>query len=378
MSRSPIYTQFGEGEWNEKLTHILRFRIEITVFTNVHFSIIMEYPALRGVELIRSFPGAVALWQSHNRDLVDRNFAVFYSIKSLDRWLSVRLETLGNIIVLLAAVSSIYLTRTGRLLPGTAGWGLTQALSITGLLTWAVRVLTDLESQMMSVVRVSEMISTNAEGDPFSSLLHSSASVPFEFEVPGSAFTSIELSSNNTVTDVDSVASLMRAPCTDTPLLQSSWPWLGGIEFKNVSMRYNSESPLALKNVNLSIPPGKSLAIVGHTGSGKSSLLLTLFRLVEIESYGSIEIDGVDIRSISLQTLRDVLSIIPQDPVLFAGSLFYNLDATGKASKEDAWMALEAACPDLANQARSSGFGLDFSISEGGKNLSAGQRQLVW
>ena len=338
----------------------------------------MGSTALRGVEIIRSFPGAVSLWSSHNRHLLDRNFATFYSIKSLDRWLSVRLETLGNIIVLAAAISSVFLTRAGRLQSGTAGWGLTQALSITGLLTWAVRVLTDLESQMMSVVRVSEMIPSDSVGDSLSSVSHASIHVPFEYEAPGSVFALKRYTSNSTTTDINSDSLLRCAPCNDKPLLQSGWPWLGGVEFKNISMRYNGESPLALKNVNLSVPPGKTLAIVGHTGSGKSSLLLTLFRLVEIESYGSIEIDGVDIRSISLQTLRDVLSIIPQDPVLFAGTLMFNLDATGKATVEDAWIALEAACPELADQARASGKGLDFPISEGGKNLSAGQRQLVW
>jgi ABC-type multidrug transport system fused ATPase/permease subunit len=132
-----------------------------------------------------------------------------------------------------------------------------------------------------------------------------------------------------------------------------------------------------LKNVSIGVPAGTTLGVVGRTGSGKSSLLLTLFRLVEIEGGGSIEIDGVDIRSVSLQTLRETLSIIPQDPVLFAGTVMYNLDATGKASHEDAWAALSAASPELAQQFRNAGTGLDTVVAEGGKNLSLGQRQLL-
>ena len=97
---------------------------------------------------------------------------------------------------------------------------------------------------------------------------------------------------------------------------------------------------------------------------------------MEIESGGSIEIDGVDIRSVGLEDLRQSLAIIPQDPVLFAGSIAYNLDATGKASPEDMWEALEAASPSLAQQFRNSG-GLDSQIVEAGKNLSLGQRQLI-
>jgi ABC-type multidrug transport system fused ATPase/permease subunit len=165
-------------------------------------------------------------------------------------------------------------------------------------------------------------------------------------------------------------------PLTETALIADGWPWKGGVLFKNVSMRYNPSSPLVLKRVTLSVPPGSTLGVVGRTGSGKSSLLLTLFRIIEIESGGSIEIDSVDIRSVSIQTLRENLSIIPQDPVLFAGSIAYNLDATGKASPEDMWEALEAASPELVEQFRAAQ-GLETPISEGGNNLSQGQRQLI-
>ena len=120
-----------------------------------------------------------------------------------------------------------------------------------------------------------------------------------------------------------------------------------------------------------------------QTGSGKSSLLVTLFRLVEIENIphegeSSIEIDGIDIRAVSLGSLRQSLAIIPQDPVLFTGTLAFNLDASGQCSREEMISALQAASPSLADYfLQSSANGLDTQISEGGKNLSLGQRQLI-
>ena len=332
-TRSPIYTHFGE--------------------------------TLRGAETIRSFSGSPSLWSSNMRQIVDKNLSIFYSVKSLDRWLSIRLESLGNVVVLLAAFASIVLTRSGKLKSGSAGWGLTQSLAITGLLTWAVRVLTDLESQMMSVMRVTELTNLDASTTPEGPF---PTEIPQEYEAPGEALAPLF--------DNDQT-SLPKAPVQDRALIQTGWPWKGHISFNNVSMRYNSVSPLALNRVTMNVPSGTTLGIVGRTGSGKSSLLLTLFRLIEIEKGGEILIDGVDIRSISLQTLRQTLSIIPQDPTLFSGTLFYNLDATGNSKPEDAWLALEAASPDLANEFRRSGEGLDTIIEEGGKNYSAGQRQLI-
>jgi ABC-type multidrug transport system fused ATPase/permease subunit len=168
----------------------------------------------------------------------------------------------------------------------------------------------------------------------------------------------------------------MLSPENEAALLESGWP-LGHVRFNNVSMRYNPGSPLVLDRVCVDIPAGTTLGVVGRTGSGKSSLLLTLFRLVDVEGAGSITIDGVDIRSLSLQGLRDSLSIIPQSPTLFAGTLLYNLDSSGRATPESAWSSLEAASTELARQFRDSESGLETMISEGGRNLSLGQRQLI-
>lgn len=334
-SRAPIYTHFGE--------------------------------ALRGTETIRSIPSAAAFWSSRHRHLTDRNLSVYASVKALDRWLSIRLESLGNTVVFACAVASVFLTRSGKLKAGSAGWGLTQALAITGLMTWAVRVLTDLETYMMSVVRIEEVTDLEPEGTKTMPPAETNA-MPRESSAPGEALLSLYTQGAPNVT---------MAPLNDAALVSSGWPWKGHIGFEQVSMRYNPVSPLVLKNVSIDLPPGTTLGIVGRTGSGKSSLLLTLFRLVEIESGGSIKIDGIDIRSVSLQTLRESLSIIPQDPVLFAGTLMYNLDATGKATPADAWAALESASPELAQQFKEAGTGLETYISEGGKNLSSGQRQLI-
>ena len=308
--------------------------------------------------------------------MTDRNLGVFYTVKAFDRWLSTRLETLGNAVVFTAAIAAVFLTRTGALGAGSAGWGLTQALSVTGLLTWAVRCLTDLETNMMSVMRVRELTDLDSEDADLRKLppkiksaeaKPSAPRIPREFSKGGEAL--------QPLLPRDSVHASL-APTDSEALMKTGWPWRGNVFFNNISMRYNPTAPLVLRNVTLGVPAGTTLGIVGRTGSGKSSLLLTLFRLVEIEGGGSIEIDGVDIRSVDLKSLRQSLAIIPQDPTLFQGDIAYNLDATGASSEADMWEALEAASPILAAQFRR-GDGLRTAVSEGGNNLSSGQRQLI-
>jgi ATP-binding cassette, subfamily C (CFTR/MRP), member 1 len=258
-TRSPIYTNFGE--------------------------------AIRGSETIRSVPGATQLWKAKHRHYTNTNLGVFGSVKALDRWLSMRLETLGNIVVLATSLSSIVLSRAGRLKAGSVGWGLTQSLAITGLMAWAVRTLTDLESNMMSVVRVQELTDVDSN--------ESDAIIPKE-------------SDEDFYPDLErAIVSPTSPKCSDA-LVESGWPWHGHVSFCNVSMRYSPGSPLVLDRVSIDVPRGTTLGIVGRTGSGKSSLLLTLFRLAEIEGDGNIQIDGVDIRSVQLRSLRRSLAIIPQ------------------------------------------------------------------
>ncbi|CAJ0609705.1 unnamed protein product [Cylicocyclus nassatus] len=153
-----------------------------------------------------------------------------------------------------------------------------------------------------------------------------------------------------------------------------SWPKYGKIVLKDVCMRYRAGLDLVLKHVSASIEPREKIGIVGRTGAGKSSLAMALFRTVEIDS-GSIEIDGYSISTLGLEDLRSRLTIVPQDPVLFSGTLRFNLDPFDAYNDEEIWHALRNA--HLETFVASLAGNLLYHISEGGQNLSAGQRQLL-
>lgn len=131
--------------------------------------------------------------------------------------------------------------------------------------------------------------------------------------------------------------SAWELPVKDPP---PSWPRSGTLQFQNFGLRYRPSLDLVLKNLNICINGGEKIGIVGRTGAGKSSLTLGLFRIIEAAA-GEIFIDGINIASLGLHTLRSRLTIIPQDAVLFSGSLRMNLDPFDKHSDEDLWKALD-------------------------------------
>ncbi|KAG5876600.1 hypothetical protein JTB14_021567 [Gonioctena quinquepunctata] len=148
-----------------------------------------------------------------------------------------------------------------------------------------------------------------------------------------------------------------------------SWPTRGKVEFRSLFLRYIDEEPPVLKNLDFTVEPGEKVGIVGRTGAGKSSLISALFRLAPTE--GSIFIDGLDTKHLGLTDLRKKISIIPQEPVLFAATMRYNLDPFNEFDDPKLWKALEEV--ELKDSVDS----LDFFVTEGGGNFSLGQRQLV-
>lgn len=152
------------------------------------------------------------------------------------------------------------------------------------------------------------------------------------------------------------------------------WPQYGVVKFENYQTRYREGLDLVLRGVDFEIMSGEKIGIVGRTGAGKSSLTLALFRIIEA-AHGSIFIDGENIGLLGLGKLRSRLTIIPQDPVLFSGSMRMNLDPFNQYSDKNVWDALDHA--HLKSFVSNLPNGLQFEVSEGGANLSIGQRQLV-
>ena len=159
---------------------------------------------------------------------------------------------------------------------------------------------------------------------------------------------------------------------TDKMLIESNFPKSGKIEFVNYSVSYRPDTKIVLNNLNILIKPGEKVGIVGRTGSGKSTLSLCLFRILEATS-GKILIDDIDISLIGLSLLRSIITVIPQDPTLIEGTLRENLDPLGKFSDENMIQCLKSIEMDYLLEEE----GLNFMIKENGDNLSAGERQLI-
>ncbi|XP_060065901.1 ATP-binding cassette sub-family C member 5-like [Ylistrum balloti] len=171
-----------------------------------------------------------------------------------------------------------------------------------------------------------------------------------------------------------SINSLEVEKETGDSRIEEKWATKGRIKFSNVLMKYRRDMDPVLKNISFDILPKQKVGIVGRTGAGKSSLTAALFRLSDL-SEGHVYIDDIDIRTISKKLLRSKLSSIPQDPVLFAGTLRYNLDPFGKYTDEKLWAALDQA--HIKEKMKLLGQTLDTQIQENGENFSVGERQLI-
>ncbi|XP_011264384.1 multidrug resistance-associated protein 1 isoform X2 [Camponotus floridanus] len=293
VSRSPIYSHFSES--------------------------------VTGAQLIRAY-GVQEQFIRESENRVDFNQVCYYPSIIANRWLAVRLEMVGNLIIFFAALFAVLGRNT--MSSGLVGLSVSYALQITQTLNWLVRMTSDVETNIVAVERIKEYGETEQE------------------------------------------APWKNADYTPP----QDWPKQGRVDFKDFKVRYREGLELVLHGLTFGVHGGEKIGIVGRTGAGKSSLTLSLFRIIEA-AHGKILIDDIDISKMGLHDLRSRLTIIPQDPVLFSGTLRMNLDPFVCYSDDEIWTALEHA--HLKSFVKNLPNTLLHEVSEGGENLSVGQRQLI-
>ncbi|XP_026732665.1 multidrug resistance-associated protein 1-like isoform X2 [Trichoplusia ni] len=280
--------------------------------------------SILGATSIRAF-GVTDRFVQESQQKVDNYQSICYLSSIADRWLGIRLEIVGSLVIFFAALFAVI----GResISPGLAGLSVSYTLEITQMLSWLVQMTSAVETEIVAVERMKEYSETKQEA----------------------------------------AWSIASGP-------PATWPETGALQLERLSLAYRAGAEPALRDVTCAVAPRDKLGIVGRTGAGKSTLTLGLFRIVEAVG-GRILIDGLDIASIGLHQLRARITIIPQDPVLFSGTLRMNLDPFETYTDDQIWRALELA--HLKPFVLGLAAGLRHEVAEGGENLSVGQRQLV-
>ncbi|CEP16804.1 hypothetical protein [Parasitella parasitica] len=287
--------------------------------------------SVNGVATIRAF-GSQYRFIYENHKKIDSNNRPFLWMWATNRWLHCRADVLGAFVGF--CTGFVLVLARDWVDPGLAGLSLSYSLMFTHHVLWVVRQYALNEMNMNAIERVHEYLDVEEE--------------------PPTQIAETEPSAN--------------------------WPQHGSMEVKDLVMQYAPENPPVLRNISFKVNPREKIGIVGRTGSGKSTLALSIFRFMDPTS-GSITIDGVDIHKIGLDTLRSRLTIIPQDPVLFSGTLRSNLDPFDQHNDIELWAALKRS--HLIDQASNeqqdadNQITLDSVVTENGSNWSQGQRQLI-
>ncbi|ODV98301.1 hypothetical protein PACTADRAFT_48088 [Pachysolen tannophilus NRRL Y-2460] len=305
---------------------------------------------LVGVPTIRAY-GDERRFMTQNLNKIDENNRPYFYLWIANRWLSFRVDAVGAFVTFFSGV--FILLSINKLDSGLAGLSLSYAIAFSDGALWVVRLYANVEMSMNSVERLQEYLLIDQEA----------------------------------------------AETTENDPLPNTWPSKGAIEVRDVSLRYAPDLPRVINNVTFNVEPNSKVGIVGRTGAGKSTIITAFFRFLDPET-GYIKIDGVDITKIGLRALRQGITIIPQDPTLFTGTIRSNLDLFDQYSDEEIYQALKRvnliSAEELAlvkngqSSANSSDVGdssleentnkflnLNNKISEGGSNLSQGQRQLM-
>ncbi|KAK9823870.1 hypothetical protein WJX72_006059 [[Myrmecia] bisecta] len=285
-----------------------------------HFS-----ESLAGVDTIRAY-GLQEQFCRRSDTQIDFNHKAYWALRTAEQWLSLRLDLIGSLLILITAILAI--ANRDHIGAGLAALSLSEVLDVTGFLKYAVNSAASLETRFNSVERLL-------------------------------AYTQLPQEAARHVPE--------HKP-------RDSWPEQGVIEYQDVHMRYRPELDPVLKGVSFQVTAGEKVGIVGRTGSGKSSLIVTLFRLVE-PFRGAILLDGMNLLQMGLEDVRSRIAAIPQDPVLFSGSVRTNLDPYNTHQDAELWealghVALKAVVAGLPE-------GLGARVAEGGDNFSVGQRQLL-
>lgn len=307
--------------------------------------------AIYGAATIRAYDRSESFIESINQ-AIDLTDSAYFLTFGNQRWLGVRIDALGVILVFVTEI--LVVTSRFSVSPSISGLVLSYLLGSVQMLQFTVRQAADVDNNMNSVERI----------DYYGR-------------------------------EVEQEAPAHTIPVPD------EWPTSGEVIFQDAHLRYRPGLPYALQQFNLHIKPGERVGIVGRTGAGKSTIIMALFRMVEL-SEGSIILDGMDIKTIGLNDLRSRMSIIPQDPTLFAGTVRSNLDPFNTRTDLELWSALRQAhlVDDNSNSSNanndsidkelgekesspngnnhnSAQITLDSVVEEGGNNFSLGQRQLL-
>ncbi|XP_021375726.1 multidrug resistance-associated protein 5-like [Mizuhopecten yessoensis] len=259
-----------------------------------------------------------------SQEYSDKTSMGLFLFESCIKWMGLRLDFGGSVLTIVITI--IVLFTKGTISPALAALSLTMSLNMTSVIQFFARMLNEVESRFTCIERIHEYEILDIERE------------------------------------------------TGSSKVDENWPSQGRITFSNVMMKYRSDMDLVLQNISFDILPKQKVGIVGRTGAGKSSLAAALFRLTDI-SGGQVVIDDVEIGTVSRKLLRSMLSSIPQDPVLFAGTLRYNLDPFEKYTDADIWTALEQV--HMKEKMKLLEQTLALYIVENGENFSVGERQLI-